>query len=317
MNDFETPVFRSLELSRASRFSRFASAIVHVTLAVCLIAIPYAGVVTESPRRYTAVPLFVPARVAPPAAVPARIRPVVRAQRPAAKTFTPPIPSQMVRPVQPEPIEAPEIAVSRAPERKFELPALPSSAPARILSKTLIVIDTFEAGHAASLQPTQPARDLKPGGFDSAPSGGGSGGRGTSRVASAGFDNSSSTGGSHASRGIHSVAPAGFGDVQPAIAPAPVAKAAAPQVTPVEISFKPEPVYTADARRRRIEGEVQLEVNFGAAGQITVLRVVRGLDPGLDESARAAAAQLRFRPATRDGVPIDMRGVVRIVFKLS
>lgn len=76
-------------------------------------------------------------------------------------------------------------------------------------------------------------------------------------------------------------------------------------------------MYTPEAREKRIEGEVLLEILFSADGQIRVLRVARGLGFGLDESARAAASQIRFQPGTRGGSPVDMKGTVHIVFALS
>ena len=47
---------------------------------------------------------------------------------------------------------------------------------------------------------------------------------------------------------------------------------------PIEILAKPRPIYTDEARRLRIEGEVVLEVLFRASAQVCVLRVVK--EPG-------------------------------------
>ncbi len=91
----------------------------------------------------------------------------------------------------------------------------------------------------------------------------------------------------------------------------------APAETPVEVLWKPKPVYTEEARAKRIQGNVTLEVVFRASGEIHVNRVVRGLGSGLDESARAAAEQIRFRPSRKDGVAVDYTGMVQIVFELS
>lgn len=87
--------------------------------------------------------------------------------------------------------------------------------------------------------------------------------------------------------------------------------------TPVEILYKPKPVYTEEARTKGVEGEVQLEVRFCSNGRIEVLGVVRSLGYGLDEAARLAASQIRFRPGARDGVPVDLQGIVHIVFERS
>src|SRR5208282_723162 len=60
----------------------------------------------------------------------------------------------------------------------------------------------------------------------------------------------------------------------------------------VEITDKPNPVYTEEARNLKLEGEVLLEVEFAANGQLHVNRVVRGLGHGLDEAAIAAANKM-------------------------
>jgi TonB family protein len=48
-----------------------------------------------------------------------------------------------------------------------------------------------------------------------------------------------------------------------------------------------------------------------------VLRVVRGLGHGLDESAIRAANGIRFKPAQRNGHPVDFRTTLTIVFRLA
>jgi outer membrane biosynthesis protein TonB len=51
---------------------------------------------------------------------------------------------------------------------------------------------------------------------------------------------------------------------------------------------------------------------------VQVERVVKGLGHGLDESAMAAARQIRFKPAkTADGQPVDSQAVVHILFELA
>jgi TonB family protein len=88
--------------------------------------------------------------------------------------------------------------------------------------------------------------------------------------------------------------------------------------TPVEITFKPNPVYTDEARSLKLEGEVLLEVSFAANGTLHVNRVVRGLGHGLDEAAVAAAAnKIRFKPALRGGQPVDSTAVVHVMFQMA
>ncbi len=86
---------------------------------------------------------------------------------------------------------------------------------------------------------------------------------------------------------------------------------------PVEVLSKVKPIYTDEARRMRIEGEVVLEVTFVASGRLLVLRVVGGLGHGLDEAAIEAAEKIRFKPARRDGRPVDYTATLRVVFRLA
>ena len=88
-------------------------------------------------------------------------------------------------------------------------------------------------------------------------------------------------------------------------------------LSPVEILSKPKPAYTEEARAKKIEGEVLLEMQFSASGEARVLRVVRGLGYGLNETALTAAQGIRFRPAMRDGGPVDSAAIVHIVFQLA
>ena len=107
----------------------------------------------------------------------------------------------------------------------------------------------------------------------------------------------------------------GFGDAT--VQQASIKRAHVADASPVEILSKPRPVYTAEARQLRIEGEVLLDVMFAASGDIRVVRVVRGLGHGLDEAAQHAAQKIRFNPAKRDGQPYDSDAVVHIVFALA
>jgi TonB family protein len=149
--------------------------------------------------------------------------------------------------------------------------------------------------------------------------GGSHGARGV--VASTGFGSGVATGDSSgtvsASRGT--VRQGGFGDADAVAASQPKAKSAEPVVKtlPAEITFKPRPVYPDEGRQLKIEGEVLLDVVFSATGQIRIVKVVRGLGHGLDESAVRAAEKIRFKPALRDGHPADSEAVLHIVFQLA
>ena len=109
-----------------------------------------------------------------------------------------------------------------------------------------------------------------------------------------------------------------FGDATTAVAGSRSSRASGtPILSTAEILFKPRPVYTDEARRLRIEGEVLLEVLFAASGDTRVLRILRGLGHGLDENAITAAREVQFRPAKRGNMAVDSTAVVRIVFQLA
>jgi TonB family protein len=87
--------------------------------------------------------------------------------------------------------------------------------------------------------------------------------------------------------------------------------------TGVAILSKPNPSYSIEARTIKLEGDVVLEVVFLASGQVQVIRVVSGLGHGLDDAAIQAAKLIRFRPAQRNGQPVDFHAHVRIEFRLA
>lgn len=134
-------------------------------------------------------------------------------------------------------------------------------------------------------------------------------------VASAGFGDGIAVGSRGGSRG--SVQQAGFSSEETAPT-ARVRQASVEDNTkPVVILSVPRPVYTAEGRSNKVEGVVLLQVVFTASGQVEVQRVVKGLGYGLDQAAESAARQIQFRPATRDGRPVDFSAVARIQFELA
>jgi len=90
-----------------------------------------------------------------------------------------------------------------------------------------------------------------------------------------------------------------------------------PASTNLELISKPPVNYTTEARQMKVQGDVILRVTFLASGQVSVQGVLRGLGHGLDEEAQRVARQIRFRPATRDGRPVDMTTNITISFQLA
>ncbi len=75
-------------------------------------------------------------------------------------------------------------------------------------------------------------------------------------------------------------------------------------------------VYSEDARRRGITGEVVLAIVVEADGLVGDVRVVRGLGAGLDERAVAAVRGWQFVPARRLGAPVAVTVEAVVSFSL-
>jgi len=126
------------------------------------------------------------------------------------------------------------------------------------------------------------------------------------------------TSGDRGDAGAPSVQSGGFGAVERGARPATktVARQAKPE-TPLRIDSKPKPRYSDEARTRGVEGDVRLRVRFLASGAAEVIEIVSGLGFGLDEAAADAARGIRFRPAERDGRPVDTVAIIRITFQTA
>jgi TonB family protein len=148
-------------------------------------------------------------------------------------------------------------------------------------------------------------------------SGGANGQRGI--IASTGFGNGVAVPPSGGGKRGGAVQTAGFSNTNDQVAQTPKKKLDdAPAVEPVVILAKPRPVYSAEALKLNLEGEVLLEVIFPASGgEVQVNRVVKGLGHGLDEAATRAAQQIKYKPALSNGHPVDFPAVVHIVFQIA
>ena len=134
----------------------------------------------------------------------------------------------------------------------------------------------------------------------------------------AGFDSAAAASAAPTKAATASVKQGQFGDTVVVRETRPSREPAAGKPdTPVEIVSKPRPTYTEEARRLKIEGEVVLEVVFVSTGQLRVLGVLQTLGHGLDEAAIAAARSIEFKPARRDGKPVDHAARLHILFQLA
>jgi TonB family protein len=294
-------------------------------------------------RHYNAVEL-VPEAPAPPPP-PEEPKPVVikKTPKPVVAKLLPPeivapklvVPKDVrVKLKKPEAIEAPKL------EAKFNTPeivplpvALPkkpvqtgtfgSSAPATV-NAPIEKVQTGGFGAPDGLKGQGKADahlqtaslgsfDLPQGQGQGNGTGGAKGIKGT--VASSGFGNGVAVQGNGRSNG-QALQVGGFGGQQVAQATQHLSDTSA-ATTPVQILYKPSPAYTTEARQLQLEGEVLLEVTFGANGQLQVNKVVRGLGHGLDEAAVAAANKMKFKPALRNGAAVDSTAVVHVLFQLA
>jgi TonB family protein len=315
-------VFQSVDAARLSAPSVAASLLLHSggILLLCLVSFlgsPFA----QRARR----PLAPVALIAPALEIPAVRTPLPRRlSQPGPKHDLPPSRvSDLVRVPLAEPAPAPELpGVTSQP---LSLPAPPLSAtslpatPVPRNNATVKAAGFASAEHAGA--DISPRRLTALGGFEAASTAAATAPRGGVTPASGFAQERAPPAASSAQPGIRGAA--GFGDAsvaEPSVTAPPAHRTAtfATDVTvSAEILDKPRPSYTEEARRLGIEGEVLLEVRFEASGEAKILRVLRGLGHGLDESAISAASQIHFRPARNDSVAIDSSAVVHIIFQLA
>lgn len=87
--------------------------------------------------------------------------------------------------------------------------------------------------------------------------------------------------------------------------------------TPARILSKPPPSYTREARRNGVEGQVVLKVLLSSEGEISRIRIHRGLPAGLTENAIQAACKIRFKPALNAGQAVSRWVTVEYEFRLA
>jgi len=296
----------------------------------------------DPPRHQNAIAL-----VPTPATVNHQPQPIRVVQKPVLLAHLDP-PAEALR--LPAPTPKPRaVADAPAPEVRIatkKLDPLPAAGP--VVPKQLVRTNVFSTGSSATPTIAKAPDKVQTGGFGdpngvpakegkgkavniaalgsfdlpSGPgygngTGGANGARGV--VASAGFGNGVAIGDSRVSAPRGTVRQAGF---QSADVPAPPTVRARPaeatiKIVPAEILSKPLPIYTEEARKLKVEGEVLLEVVLESSGRLRVVKVVRGLGHGLDDAAVRAAEQIRFKPAMQDGQPADSTAVLHIIFQIA
>ena len=206
---------------------------------------------------------------------------------PPAPVFEQPklvVPQEVHRAPTPEPVEAPKVVINQfaAPQIKMTSggarPQLlhtgdfSGSSVAPTVNAAVEKVQTGGFGDPNGLKGTgkQGAKlyaaqagsfDMPAGPGQGNGSGGAKGIKGT--VASADFGNGIATGSKGDGRSNGGCSTGGFGAEQVVHGGPKLAQAdSGPATIPVEITYKPQPVYTDDARSLKLEGEVLLEVMF-------------------------------------------------------
>jgi TonB family protein len=340
-------LFRSETAPARSWQSYVTSGAVHVGViaALCFISFPAVNKIVKPQERATLISPVLP--VYKPKVVPQPIirHPIVLKKEIIVKNIPKPlIPPPVVKPPEPKPqllAKAPEVKeiapvpVDHLPETKLAPPAPPKPEvhtgvfASDTLAKGARAPHELKVGGFGDPNGVHTSPDSRPapvmmarlGGFDMPNGEGHSGGGGRAQnggVHAAGFGSAGDPNGVPGGTGTHgSVRTGGFGDGTVASAGHAQTRQIEPSTTPVEILFKPKPVYTQEARSLRLEGQVSIQVLFLANGGVKIVHVVHGLGHGLDEAAEQAAMQVRFRPATRDGVPVDTSATIYITFELT
>lgn len=78
---------------------------------------------------------------------------------------------------------------------------------------------------------------------------------------------------------------------------------------------KVDPKYPPALAEARIEGEVILYAIVREDGTVDSIQLVRSVEPQLDRNAIDALARWQFRPAERDGKPVEVEAVIHIPFR--
>lgn len=88
-------------------------------------------------------------------------------------------------------------------------------------------------------------------------------------------------------------------------------------VTKPEKISAPQPQYTEIARKARVQGVVIVQAIIDKTGNVTNVKVLKGLPMGLSEQAVEAIKKWKFEPATLNGKPVDVYYNLTVNFRLQ
>jgi TonB family protein len=87
-------------------------------------------------------------------------------------------------------------------------------------------------------------------------------------------------------------------------------------VKPPKLIHQEDAQFSAEARRKKISGEVMVQCIVDLNGLPQELKVVKSAGYGLDEQALKAVQQYRFAPATKEGQPVQVTINVSVNFQI-
>ncbi len=103
----------------------------------------------------------------------------------------------------------------------------------------------------------------------------------------------------------------------PPAAPPPSSRPSARTSEPIPL-VKVQPDYPPAAKKRRTEGWVELQFLVGVDGVPKQIEVIRAQPAGMfDRAAIRAMSRWKFKPAERDGQPVEARAKTTVGFKLG
>jgi TonB family protein len=87
-------------------------------------------------------------------------------------------------------------------------------------------------------------------------------------------------------------------------------------IRPPRALYDPEPDYSEEARKVKLQGSVVLSLVVDATGHPRNVKIARSLGMGLDEKAIEAVEKWKFAPGMKDGYPVATRVEVEVNFHL-
>ena len=115
--------------------------------------------------------------------------------------------------------------------------------------------------------------------------------------------------------GIKIAGAADIAKILPSVAAVPIFKAA---IRDPRFARKFQPAYPVGLLRREIEGRVRIKVLIGASGRVRQAEIVSATHADFGKAARKQALRSwRFKPATRDGKPVEDWQTLTVRFNID